>query len=195
MNYPTETKCDLKLDDESDICLKQMIQPAPILSNRLEGVKFVLVVLSSKGMVFDLGALRQRIVQAYSDSMIFFQTSSGKALGPVAPHKVDLLIDFVGPGQRQGFFHANCLRRRARFAVGRHAGCFRKRIYDRIYDEFGNDSTCPSELLQRERYVQKQVLALAGVLFIPNAEPTSDRSKTIALELPNLQRLSGVQRF
>lgn len=177
------------MDQESESCLTQIIQQEQVLGQRVEGVRFVLVILSSKGMVYDLSALRQKILLSYPDSTIFFQTTIGKFLGPASPQQVDLLIDFTGPGQREGLFHARKLRRMARFAVGRNAGFFRKRIYDRIFDECASGSDVPNEMLQRERVVQRKVLNLAGVSFMQAGETPPDRGKSIALELPGMLRL------
>src|SRR5580704_12043114 len=94
------------LDAVSEVSLTQMAEQEQVLSNRVPGVKIVLVVLSAKGMVFDLEALRQKILLSYPDSAVFFMTTDGKSMGPMAPHPVDLLIDFTGPGQRQGLFFA-----------------------------------------------------------------------------------------
>lgn len=178
-------------DDESVACLSTMTESNEILSHRMTGVKFVLVVLSSRGMVFDREALRYQILLAYPDAIIFFQAASGKPVGTHAPDQVDLLIDFTGPGQREGWFQARKLRRRARVIVGRNAGLFRKRIYDRVFDERAPSvrSQVPQEMLQRERVVQKKVLALAGVGFVQAGETPTDRSKSIALELPGMRRL------
>ena len=176
-----------KLDQESERSLALMAQQENILESRIEAVRTVLVVLSSKGMVYDLSALRQKIVLAYPDSTIFFQTTSGKAVGASVPESVDLLVDFTGPGQRQGIFHAKKLRRRARFAVGRNSGFFRKKIYDRIFDEIALKSEVPQELLAKERFVQKKVLNLAGIAFTYAGETPPDRGNSIALELPSMQ--------
>jgi hypothetical protein len=112
----------------------------------------------------------------------------GKPIGPTAPQQVDLLIDFTGPGQRQGWFYARKLRRMARVAVGRNAGLFRKKIYDRVFDE-NQDPSVPQEMLKKERFVQKKVLNLAGVSFVQTSETPPDRGKSIALELPAMRRL------
>ena len=175
------------IDQESERCLALMAQQEKVLASRVEAVRTVLVVLSAKGMVYDLSALRQKIVLAYPDATIFFQTTSGKAIGALVPESVDLLVDFTGPGARQGMFYAKKLRRRARFAVGRNSGFFRKKIYDRIFDEIEMESEIPQELLQKERFVQKKILNLAGVAFTYAGETPPDRGKTIALELPSMQ--------
>jgi hypothetical protein len=180
---------DLRIDKESEACLMHMVEQDEVLSNRVPGVKFVLIVLSAKGMVFDKEAIRQQVILSYPDAVIFFQTTFGSPVGALPPDQVDLLIDFTGPGQRQGLFYARKLRRKARVAVGRNAGFFRKRIYDRIYDEIAHQSQVPQEMLAKERFVQKKVLALAGVGFVQAGETPPDRGKSIALELPGMQHL------
>jgi hypothetical protein len=177
-----------KMDRESEACLTQIVEQDSILANRVNGVKFVLVVLSSRGMVYDMEALRQKIVLSYPDVAVFFQTTDGKPIGPASPERIDLLIDFTGPGQRQGWFYSKKLRKMARVAVGRNAGLFRKKIYDRIFDEKAQQSI-PQEVLEQERFVQKKVLNLAGVAFIQAGDTTPDRGKSIALELPPMRRL------
>lgn len=183
---PSESR---EIDQESQACLIRMAEQEQILNHRIPGVKFVLVVLSSRGMAYDLEALRQKVVLSYPDAAVFFQTTVGKPIGPVPPSQVDLLIDFTGPGQRQSLFYAKKLRRMARVGVGRNAGWFRKRIYDRIFDESLNSSELPQEMLERERFVQKKVLNLAGVALVQSGEVPPDRGKSIALELPPMQRL------
>ena len=73
--------------------------------------------------------------------------------------------------------------------MGRNAGFFRKRIYNRIFDEVANQNQVPQEMLAKERFVQKKILALAGVGFVQAGETLPDRGKSIALELPGMQRL------
>ncbi len=180
---------DLSTDKESEECLAQMVEREDVTSHRVAGVKCVLIVLSARGMVFDKEALRQQVFLSYPDALVFFETTAGNTLGPSCPDSVDLLIDFTGPGQRQKLFYAKKLRRRARIAVGRNAGFFRKRIYDRVYDEVENRSAVPLELLASERFVQKKILELAGVGFVQAGETPPDRGKSIALELPGMQRL------
>lgn len=185
-----ENEKDLKVfDAESEQSLTRMAEFDQVLSNRVSGVKFVLVVLSARGMVFDLEALRQKIMVSYPDAAVFFQNTLGRAIGLQAPQQVDLLIDFTGPGQRQSLFYARTLRKMARVAVGRNAGMFRKRLYDHLFDENANPTEVPKEMLQRERYVQKKVMQLAGVAFAQAGETLPDRGKSIALELPAMQRL------
>jgi hypothetical protein len=177
------------VDRESEACLVQVAEQQDVIANRVSGVKFVLVVLSSYGIVFDREALRQQILLSYPDAVVFFQTTDGQAIGPLPPEGIDLLIDFTGPGQRQGWFYAKKLRKLARVTIGRNAGLFRKKIYDRIFDEKVNLDSLPQEALARERIVQKKVLALAGVMFVQAGETPPDRGKFIALELPPMQRI------
>lgn len=178
-----------ELDPQSELFLISMGGREKVRANQVAGVKTVLVVLSSRGMVFDVESLRQKILLAYPEAAVFFRTTDGKSIGPEAPSRVDLLVDFTGPGQRQGLFYARKLRRMARVAVGRNAGFFRKKIYHRVFDEKAHAATLPVESLEREREVQKMVLGLAGVAFAPVGDLPPDRGKNIALELPAMQRL------
>jgi len=178
------------LDRESEASLARMAEQEQVLSNRVPGVKIVVVVLSSKGMVYDMDSLRQKVLLSYPDSAVFFMTTDGRPVGvPAIPRQVDLLIDFTGPGQRQGLFFARKLRRLARFAVGRKAGLFRAKIYNRVFDEIAKAGELPRDMLGRERVVQRKVLALAGVAFVQAGDALPDRGKVIALELPALKRL------
>jgi hypothetical protein len=173
----------------SDEFLQAMGEQNQVKGNRVAGVRTVLIVLSAKGMVYDIHALRHEVRLAYSDATVFFRTTQGKPIGAPAPGYVDLLIDLTGPGQRQGWFYSRKLRRGARVAVGRDAGLFRKRIYDRVYKEKADLAQLPRETLDRERIVQKTVLGLAGVALVPSGETHADLGKTIALGLPPMQRL------
>jgi hypothetical protein len=176
------------MDEVSERCLNQMVEQEKVLARRLPEVKFILLVLSARGMVFDIEALRQKILLSYPEAAVFFQNTMGKPIGLEPPRKVDLLIDFTGPGQRQGWLHARKLRRMARVAVGRNAGLFRRKIYDRVFDEVLNKSEVPQEMLQKERFVQRRVLNLAGIAIFQTGETPPDRGKTIALELPGMSR-------
>ncbi|MEO5969241.1 MAG: hypothetical protein ABIQ95_04890 [Bdellovibrionia bacterium] len=176
------------MDEVSEQCLKQMIEQEKVLAKRLPDVKFIVLVLSARGMVFDLDALRQKILLSYPDAAVFFQNTMGKPIGLEPPNKIDLLIDFTGPGQRQNWLLARKLRRMARVAVGRNAGLFRRKIYDRVFDETVDSAGVPQEMLQRERFVQKKVLNLAGIAVFQTGETPPDRGKTIALELPGMSR-------
>jgi hypothetical protein len=177
------------IDTESSAFLTTLMTEEQVKAHRIPGVRTVLIVLSSKGMVFDIEALRQKILLSYPDSTVFFLTTTGKPISSPPPRQVDLLIDFTGPGQRQGWFFARQLRRMARAAVGRNAGLFRKRIYDKIYNEKAPESTLSKDVLERERQVQKRILNLSGVAFVQYGDTPPDRGKSIALELPPMQRL------
>jgi hypothetical protein len=180
-----------EIDQESVGLLNQIQKQEKVKTNRIAGIRTVLVILSSKGMVFDSHSLRHEIRQAYPDAAVFFKTPLGVSVGGHAPAHVDLLIDLTGPGERTSFFFARGLRRSARVAVGRNSGWFsiRKRVYDRIYDEKTNVEKLPKETLDRERFVQKQVLDLAGVGSSFSGETHPDLGKTIALELPPMLKL------
>jgi len=178
-----------ELDPQSGAFLDRLGEQELVRPNRVPGVRTVLVVLSSLGMVYDIESLRQKILLAYPDSTVFFLNTVGKPIGSTAPQRMDLLVDFTGPGSRQGLFLANRLRRMTRIAVGRNAGFFRKKIYDRVYDEKAHQGELPSEALTRERIVQRKVLNLAGVAFAQHGDTPLDRGKSIALELPPYQKL------
>jgi hypothetical protein len=177
------------LDPQSKVFLQRMIDREKVKGQLIANIRTVLVVLSSRGMVFDMESLRQKILLTYPEAAVFLRNTDGKTIGAASPAHVDLLIDFTGPGQRQGWFYAKTLRRLARVAVGRNAGLFRKKAYDRVFDEKSQMATLPRELLERERLVQKEVLGLAGVAFVPVGDTPPDRGKSIALELPPMQRL------
>src|SRR3954467_1284185 len=177
------------LDSESTAFLTTLMTEEQVKAHRIPGVRTVLIVLSAAGMVFDIEALRQKVLLSYPDSTVFFLTTLGKPIGSPVPKQVDLLIDFTGPGQRQGWFFARKLRRMARAAVGRNAGLFRKRIYDKIYDEKAPTSSLSPDVLERERQVQKRILNLSGVAFVQYGDTPPDRGKSIALELPPMLRL------
>jgi hypothetical protein len=177
------------IDQETFSRLAQIAAKEKVLTNRISGVKFVLVILSSAGMAFDRDSLRQKIVASYPDAAVFFRNTMGNAIGAVSPETVDLLIDFTSPNDRQGWFYSKKLRKMARFAVGRNSGFFRKKSYDRVFDEKAESASVPRDILSRERYVQKYVLELAGVAVVQSGEVPPDRGKSIALELPPMQRL------
>jgi hypothetical protein len=184
---PTQTR--ESIDPETEAFLERLAFEEKIKASRLSGVRTVLVVLAAQGMVYDRESLRQKIRAAYRDAAVFFRTTQGTTLGPAAPGKVDLMIDMTGPGSFQWPFYARKLRRMARVAVGRNAGPFRKRIYDKVVDEKSRMQELPKDPLTRERVVQREVLALAGVAMEQTGELPADLGKTIALNLPPLQRL------
>ena len=131
-------------DQESIYFLSRMAEQERTRVNRVPGVRTVLVVLSAAGMVFDVESLRQKILLSYSDATVFFLTTRGKPIGASPPPHVDMLIDLTGPRQRQGFLYSKKLRRSSRVAVGRNAGWFRKKIYDRVFDEKAKASELPN---------------------------------------------------
>lgn len=179
-------------DPETQASLKVMADELGIRSKRLSHIRTVLVVLSSMGMVFDIEALRQKILLAYPQASVFFRTTLGLDVGAATPDKVDLVIDFTGPRERQNPFYARKLRKMARVAVGRNAGFFRKSIYDQVFDEKAASpqaSALPKDKLERERVVQKEVLALVGIGFVQAGDSAPDRGKLTPLELPPLAKI------
>ena len=176
-------------DRETEEFLTILSQQEKVRANKIPGVRTVLVVLSAKAMAYDMESLRQKIVLVYPDAVVFFKTTSGKAVGVSAPKRVDLLIDLTAPRSRQGLFYSRKLRSMARAAVGRNAGFFRKGSYDKVFDEKAIASRLPQDVLQRERFVQREVLALAGIPLAQMGDTPPDRGKTIALELPPMKKL------
>jgi len=71
--------------------------------------------------------------------------------------------------------------------VGRNAGIFRKRIYDRIFDEKTTNIPLPVQRFDREAIIQKEVLLLAGISTMPISTATPNREKKIALDLPPMK--------
>lgn len=173
---------------QSERILALLDENERIRKQRFDNIQTVLVVLSSRGMVYDVEALRHKIRLTYPQSAIFFESTCGKPYGVQSPRKIDLLIDLTGPGQKQGWFRPRALRKSARFAVGRNAGLFgfRKRLYDRVFDETVIPGFLSRDVLLREREAQKKVLEHAGVTLLPLGDPTADRAKEIALELPGM---------
>ncbi len=174
-------------NESSETYLASLDERQRLQENLIDGVRNVLVVLPSFGLAFDQEGIRQKVTLAYPKASVFFRTTSGKPFGVPSPEEsdaIDLLIDLTGPGNRQGWFYARKLRKMARVAVGRNAGLFRKRIYDRVYDDKSIRAQLPADLLERERYVQKHVFALAGVAMMPQGDLTQDLGKVIALDLP-----------
>jgi hypothetical protein len=178
-----------RVDAETARYLARMAEEERVLANRVPGVRTVLVVLSSVGMVYDLDSLRLNISRSYSDAVTFFVTTDGTTLGASCPSQLDLLVDLTGPGQRQCLLYARKLRKISRMTVGRNAGFFRKKIYDRVYDERAKLRELPVEKLARERVVQKAVFDLAGVSFLPSGNTPMDRGKLTPMELPPFAKL------
>jgi hypothetical protein len=156
------------------------------LDSAFNGIKSVLVVLSSKAMTLDPSALRNLINHAYAGAAVFFVSVSGDALGVAAPHQVDLVIDFTEPRARQSLLFPRRMRSRGKFVVGRKAGPLRSWWYDRIYDASG-DPQVPRDWIEAERWAQRKVLELAGIPLVRQGGVTRDLSKDIALTLPPLQ--------
>ena len=177
-----------ELDSESGEFLRLLEEQEQVRRQRLPEIRTVLVVLSAAGMVFDVRSLAQKIRLSYPAAKVFFRTTLAIPVGEAAPSNVDLVIDLTGPGQRQKWFHARALRKIGRVVVGRNAGIFRKRLYDRIFDE-KDGKPLPSEVMDREREVQKAVLALVSVPLSQVGDTPPDRGKTIALELPPMTKL------
>jgi hypothetical protein len=151
-------------------------------------VQSVLVVLSSRGLSFDMPSLRSLISHAYPGAAVFFISTNGDAVGVEGPNRVDLVIDLTEPGAFQSMFFAPKMRSRGSKVVGRNAGWFfRRSKYDRVYDEKA-DLDRPKDFLDSERWAQRKVLELAGVPVIRQGGVTQDRSKDIALELPPMRQ-------
>ncbi|NDG84837.1 MAG: hypothetical protein EBX52_07350 [Proteobacteria bacterium] len=149
-----------------------------------EGVKSVLVVLSSRAMIFDQAALRNHIHHAYPGAAVFFVSVSGDPVGMKAPSRVDLVVDFTEPGARQPILFAHRMRSQGHFVVGRKAGFFyRNARYDRVYDASG-DTLAPTDFIEGERFAQKKVLELAGIPVARQGGLTRDLSKEIGASLP-----------
>lgn len=165
-------------DTETQGFLAQLNADEQVRANRVVGVKDILVIMSSRGVVFDDESLKQKILLTYPSAKVYFMSTLGIPMGEKPPQKIDLLIDFTGPGQRHKWLLARKLRSRTRVCVGRTAGLFREFIYDRIFDE--TKVHLPKDLLEKERFVQKTVLELAGVPLSQKGTPGEDQGKTIA---------------
>jgi len=176
-----------EVDHDTEQALSQLGQLSRVVKNRFENIQTVLFVLSSKAMTFDCESLRQKTLFSYPDAAVFFKSTNGMPVGVDAPGKVDLVIDFTGPGERQWFTYARHLKKGARFCVGRNAGIFRKRIYDRIFDEKTTNIPLPVQRFDREAIIQKEVLLLAGISTMPISTATPNREKKIALDLPPMK--------
>jgi len=149
-----------------------------------EGVKSVLVVLSSRAMTFDQAALRNHIHHAYPGAAVFFVSVSGDPVGMKAPSRVDLVVDFSEPGARQSLWFAHRMRSQGRHVVGRKTGLFyRQARYDRVYDGRA-DTLAPGDFIESERHAQKKVLELAGIPVSRQGGLTRDLGKEIGASLP-----------
>ena len=168
-------------DPESVSTLQSLLAEEAIRKNRVKGVRTVLVVLSGRSVVYDDASLRQKIQLTYPDAKIYFMTTDAFPLGEKLPAsaKIDLLIDFTGPGHKHKWLWSRSLRSRARVCVGRPAGFFREFIYDRVYPE-SKRTDLPRDVIERERIVQKEVLALAGVPLSHQGAVGTDLGRVIA---------------
>jgi len=172
----------MQTDPESKALLAMLAEQERVKQNRVPGVRSILVVLSSRGLAFDREALREKIAASYPGAAIYFTTPLNIPLGPAAPSRVDLLIDFTGQGERQSsFLLPRKFRAQARMAIGRNAGILRSYIYDRTYDEKKRPDLFTDNVLARERIVQREVLALAGVPLFQTTGTPDDLSQSIAL--------------
>lgn len=145
-------------------------------------VKSVLIVLSSKAMCFDMFSLKNFIAQSYPGAAVAFMSTSGDFVGAEAPLPVDLLIDLTPPSARQGFFFARKLKSISKYQVGRDSGWFfRKKFYTRIFDEKleAMQGLLPKDMIAQERYVQRKVMALAGLDMRVHGGVVPDLSRDI----------------
>jgi hypothetical protein len=175
-------------DFESASTLHQLEEEEKVRRHRVENVRTVLVILSGRAVVYDDASLRQKIQLTYPDAKIYFMTTEAYPLGEKIPTaaKIDLLIDFTGPRQRHKWFWSRQLRARTRVCVGRPAGFFRARLYDHLSTELTRKDL-PRDVLERERLIQREVLALAGVPLSHKGISGPDQGRTIASRLPPLR--------
>ena len=188
MSIPIPDHADA-VDAVSEGFLVRLAHEEKVKSACFPGVRTVLVIFSATGIVFDQVSLQQKIRAAYPGALVFFRTTAGHPVGKTVSGQVDLLIDLTGPGAHQGFFFARKLRRLARISIGRNAGIFRKRIYTKVVDEKSRMATLPKDSLARERVIQREVLAAAGIALEQTGEVPADQGKTIAIHLPPLTKL------
>ena len=173
------TQTNQGIDQESETFMALLEKQQKVKIGRAPGVKTALIVLSGQGMVFDRESLKQKIKLSYPEANVYFLTPDGKSLGESSPSHVDLLIDLTGPGQRQKFLLALKLKRMSNVSVGRKYGLLRGKFYDRVFIEKGSNPN--EDSLIRERRIQKEVLALAGVALFQTGDTPIDEGKTIAL--------------
>jgi len=176
------SETDSSIDKETEEVLNFLQKNEKVRFARLPAVRTVFVVLSASGMPFAIDGIRRKILLSYSDAAIFFCTACGNPIGLKAPRQLDLVIDFSGSGQRQPLLFPKKLRRMSRVVVGRKFGLLRPRLYDRLLNEKEKPNQLPKDYFERERYIQTQILALAGVAMSHIGELCLDRSKTIANE-------------
>lgn len=176
MNSDTE---QYTIDPESERSLRELQDKEKIRTNKIAGVKTILIVLSSRAMALDRASLTQKVMTVYPQAAVFFRTTQGKPIGVPSPSQVDLLINFAGPKERQGFFFSRKLKGMGVVTVGRKTG------YQRMFHEPENFQSL--DMLARERIAQREVLALAGVPLFPSGDVLPDRGKLAALDLPPLR--------
>lgn len=158
----------MAFDNDSRSALTQLEKGDWAKLHRIAGVRTVLLVLSSSGLVFDLDSLRHKILSSYPDATVFFVSTQGISVGAPPPLHVDLLIDLTGPGQRQSGRLPRSWRRKARVAVGRNTCWIRRRIYDVVFDEKAEKPGESGDPALRELSTQRKVLGLAGVVVSPS---------------------------
>ena|SRR6185503_3441957 len=129
--------------------------------NPIFHVSLVRVVLPRRRVVYSLDILREKILSSYPDSVSFFQEATGRMIGDRGPRYVDLGIDLTGSDDPQSFLFLFRFRREARLIVGRNVGFWRKRFYDRVFDE--NQLHMPKDSPEWEVQAQMGVLRLAGI--------------------------------
>ncbi len=173
-------------DSVSLFHLAQIAESQQVSHSCFEKVIFILVILSAKGMPYSIEFLMKIILCSYPNSVIFFQTTSGQMIKAKTPEKIDLVVDFTGPRQRQKKILPRQWKNMTRFIVGRNWGSFRKHYYDRVLNEASNHFYLPEKMLQYEKWVQRKVLGLAGIGWAQTSEIPKDQGKTIARTLPRL---------
>lgn len=171
------------IDPISEQLLQKINEEQRVRANRIPGVRTVLVVLSPTGMVYDTEALKHKLMESYPECAVFFEDSMGFSLGAAAPQQIDLLIDFTPPDYPGGILRTRRLRRIARVAIGRNAGLLRKRLFDRVLDEKAKNLGAPEDKMLRERFIQKRIMGMAGVVFSHSGETPIDHSKNLARTL------------
>lgn len=122
------------------------------------------IVLSGRGMVFDIEALRHSVRLCHPEAVVFFFSSLGKLQGGGRPpRKMDLLIDLTAPGQRERLGGALGWRFYAKRVVGRRHGWLRGLLYDEVHPEAASQKEFRGSFLPLEREMQEAVLRLAGI--------------------------------
>ena len=174
---PTATEDSVLVDQESQKFLHLLDQETELRKHREKDIKTVLVILSNRGLTFDVASLKQKITLAYPGAQVFFKaTGGGDCFGPAAPSQVDLLIDFTAPGAHQHLGMFLKFRMQGRIVIGRNKGIARKLLYNRVFDEKNPELDLPRDLLQSERIVQREVLALAGIPLSQHGDVLMDES-------------------